>query len=100
MVAASYANAVKDRLPPAVAARYEHHAFAPGPPRVQPALDDASVQAFHLAMLVTAALVALGGVLSAVGIENPRRSVPCEGCPGGAAVGAGRDPALVVVGAK
>jgi hypothetical protein len=45
-------------------------------------------------MLVTAGLVALGGALSAVGIENPRRSVPCAGCPGGAAVGASRDPAL------
>jgi EmrB/QacA subfamily drug resistance transporter len=100
VVAASYANAVEQKLPPAAAARYEHRAFTPGPSSLRPRLDDASVTAFHLAMLVTAGLVALGGLLSAVGIENPQRSVPCEGCPGGAAVGASRDPALVAVGAK
>src|SRR3954454_12966827 len=66
VVAAAYANAVEQRLPPAVAARYESSAFAPSPRAVQPALDDASETAFHLAMLVTAGLVALGGVLSAI----------------------------------
>ena len=57
-------------------------------PRVQPALDDASVARSTSPCSSPALLVALGGVLSAVGIENPRRTVPCEGCPGGAAVGA------------
>ena len=93
VVAGSYSSSVESSLPPAVAARYEHRAFAPGPPRIQPALDDASVKAFHLAMLVTAGLVALGGLMSAVGIENPRRSVPCEGCTA-ATVGASQDPAI------
>src|SRR5206468_2267332 len=66
-------------------------------PRVQAALDDASVDAFRLAILCTGLLVALGGVISAVGIENPRRDVPCEECPGGAAVGASRDLAHVAL---
>ncbi|MBX5440572.1 MAG: MFS transporter [Solirubrobacteraceae bacterium] len=43
--------------------------------------------AFHLAMLVTAGLVALGGLLSAAGIENPRRDVPCAEHAPGATVG-------------
>ena len=98
VVAAAYTNSLEGAVPPRYA---DNHAFVPAPPRTPPQvrarLDDASVDAFRLAMLVTAALVALGGALSAVGIENPRRSVPCEGCPGGAAVGAGRDPALTPV---
>lgn len=47
-----------------------------------------ATDAFRLAMLVTAALVAIGGLLSAAGIENPQREVPCSSCPGGALVGA------------
>jgi EmrB/QacA subfamily drug resistance transporter len=98
VVAASYSSSVQAELPATVAARFENRAFAPPPgdvpPQVRAALDDASVHAFRIAMLVTAALVALGGVLSAVGIENPRRAVPSESCPGGAAVGASRDPAV------
>ena len=98
VVAAAYTNSLEGAVPPRYA---DNHAFVPAPPRTPPQvrarLDDASVDAFRLAMLVTAALVALGGALSAVGIENPRRSVPCEGCPCGAAVGAGRDPALTPV---
>jgi hypothetical protein len=89
---------VQQKLPAPVAARFENRAFAPpprgAPPPVRAALDDAAVHAFRIAMLVTAALVALGGALSAVGIENPRRAVPSESCPGGAAVGASRDPAV------
>jgi len=54
-----------------------------------------AVHGFHVAVLVTGALVAVGGVLSAVGIENPRREVYAAECPGGAVVGASReaDPA-------
>ena len=40
---------------------------------------------------VGAVLVLIGGVVSLVGIQNPRRSVPCEGCAGGALVGAAED---------
>jgi EmrB/QacA subfamily drug resistance transporter len=101
VVAAAYTNSLEGQVPPRYA---DNHAFVPAPPRTPPQvrarLDDASVDAFRLAMLVTAALVALGGALSAVGIENPRRSVPCEGCPGGAAVGASQDAALVPAGAR
>src|SRR4051794_6421276 len=60
-------------------------------PRVEAALDDASVEASRLAVLVTGLLVAVGGVTSAIGIQNPKRDVHCEDCPGGAAVGASRD---------
>jgi hypothetical protein len=39
---------------------------------------------FHKVMGIGAVLVGLGGVLGLAGIANPRREVPCEGCPGGA----------------
>ena len=47
-----------------------------GPPAIHPALLDASIHAFRLGMVIAAALVALGGLIAAVGIENtgrPRR---------------------------
>ena len=49
---------------------------------------DASVKAFHIAMGIATALVALGGVLGRVGIVNPRRRVEAAGCAGGQLVGA------------
>ncbi|HWH95878.1 MAG TPA: DHA2 family efflux MFS transporter permease subunit [Baekduia sp.] len=52
------------------------------------AVQDASVDAFHLGMGLSAALVAAGGLLGLVGIVNPRRTVRCEDCPGGALVAA------------
>jgi hypothetical protein len=57
------------------------------------ATEDASVSAFHRGAGIAAALVALGGVLGVVGIRNPRRSVPCEDCPGGQLAGAPLDAA-------
>ena len=51
--------------------------------------------AFHVAVLVTGALVAIGGVLSALGIENPKRAVCAADCPGGAVVGASREAEAV-----
>ncbi len=44
---------------------------------------DTSVDAFHLAMGISAGLVAFGGVLGLVGIQNPRRKVDACDCPGG-----------------
>jgi EmrB/QacA subfamily drug resistance transporter len=51
---------------------------------VRHALVDASVHAFRLGMGISAALAVLGGVVALIGIENPRRKVPCVDCPGGA----------------
>ena len=68
----------------------------PRPRVVSQAAEDAAVHAFHRGAGIAAALVALGGVLGAVGIRNPRREVPCEGCPGGQLRGGparGRAPA-------
>jgi predicted MFS family arabinose efflux permease len=59
-------------------------------PAVHAALTSASVDAFRLAMELTALLVMIGGALSAAGIRNPRRAVPAADCPGGAVVGASR----------
>jgi EmrB/QacA subfamily drug resistance transporter len=66
---------------------------APERPVVHQALVDASVHAFRLGMLIGALLAALGGVIALLGIENPKRKVPCADCPGGALVGASADTA-------
>jgi EmrB/QacA subfamily drug resistance transporter len=50
---------------------------------VRVALVDASVHAFRLGMVISAALAFLGGLVSLVGIENPRRRVPAVECQGG-----------------
>jgi EmrB/QacA subfamily drug resistance transporter len=55
---------------------------------VATAVTDASVDAFHLGMGLSAALVGLGGLLGLVGIVNPRRDIHCEDCPGGQLVAA------------
>jgi hypothetical protein len=64
-----------------------------GPRRAQvaEALDASSVHAFRVAMLITGGLVMVGGLLSAIGIENPRRETHSAECPGGAAVGASQE---------
>ena len=51
---------------------------------VRAGLENASVYAFRVGMGISGALAILGGVISLVGIENPRRRVPCADCPGGA----------------
>jgi EmrB/QacA subfamily drug resistance transporter len=53
-----------------------------------------SVDAFHEAIVLCAALVAAGGIIAAFGIENPRRRLRAEECAGGQLVGAPR-PAVV-----
>jgi EmrB/QacA subfamily drug resistance transporter len=47
------------------------------------AVQDASVHAFHVGIVISAVLVALGGLVGLLGIVNPRRTVPCADCPGG-----------------
>lgn len=41
---------------------------------LRPLLDDASVQAFHAALWAIAGLLLAGGMISAIGIKNPRRA--------------------------
>jgi EmrB/QacA subfamily drug resistance transporter len=60
-------------------------------PFLRPVFEDASVSAFHLAMGLSGGLVFAGGVISAVGIRNPRRKVEAAECPGGAICGASED---------
>jgi EmrB/QacA subfamily drug resistance transporter len=62
-----------------VASRLPGDTFAP---------DQGSVDAFHIAVLICAVLVAAGGVIGLVGIVNPRRTVKAEGCAGGQLAGA------------
>jgi EmrB/QacA subfamily drug resistance transporter len=57
------------------------------------AADDASLSSFRFGMGIAAALVAIGGTVAGVGIQNPRRRVPAESCPGGQLVGASPDAA-------
>ena len=77
-VAQARGRALVVRVPPGVGTQA---------PAVHAALTAASVDAFRLAMELTAALVMIGGALSAAGIRNPRRAVPAADCPGGAVVG-------------
>jgi EmrB/QacA subfamily drug resistance transporter len=99
VVSASFAGALDTRIagqdvPASVVATVKARALAADAPanlpQLQPALDASAVHAFRVAMLITAALVAIGGGLSAAGIRNPRRETNCADCPGGAVVGAPR----------
>jgi hypothetical protein len=56
-------------------------------PRVEAAAEDASVEAFHLGVGIATVLVGLAGLLGLAGIQNPRRRVEAETCPGGQLVG-------------
>jgi hypothetical protein len=57
---------------------------------VRAAAEAASLHAFHLGLAIAAALVALGGLIGAAGIRNPRRGeVRASDCAGGQLVGAG-----------
>jgi hypothetical protein len=59
-------------------------------PVVRAALRDASVSSFRLGMGAAAGLVFAGGLISLIGIQNPRRRVPAGDCPGGSLAGASR----------
>ena len=51
--------------------------------RVSLAVQDSSIGALHVGLGLSAAFVALGGLLGLVGIRNPRREVRCADCSGG-----------------
>jgi hypothetical protein len=72
--------------------------------RVRASFADASTSAFQLGLGIGGALVILGGLVSLAWIQNPRREVACEECPGGALVGASQDlghvPATVATPAR
>jgi EmrB/QacA subfamily drug resistance transporter len=55
--------------------------------RLARASEDASIDAFHMAIGIATVLVALGGLLGLAGIVNPRRKVLACDCPGGQLVG-------------
>jgi EmrB/QacA subfamily drug resistance transporter len=60
---------------------------------VHQTLRNASVSAFHTSVLLAAILALVSGLLSLLGITNPRRkAVSAEATPGGAVCGASRDP--------
>jgi MFS family permease len=58
---------------------------------LEDALKDASVQAFRVGIGIGGGLVILGGIVSLVGIRNPRRKVAAAECPGGAICGASEE---------
>jgi EmrB/QacA subfamily drug resistance transporter len=107
VVSAQFASTLDSRLgdrqlPPAARAAVEQ-ARGQTLARVDPALagDDvaqavqaSAVHAFRVGIGISAALVALGGVLGLAGIRNPRREVSCEGCAGGQFAGQPVDVAV------
>jgi MFS family permease len=56
------------------------------------AAERASLHSFHMGMMIAALLVAIGGLVGAAGIRNPRREeILAEHCAGGQLVGASSD---------
>jgi EmrB/QacA subfamily drug resistance transporter len=56
------------------------------------AAERASLHSFHLGMAIAALLVAVGGLVGAAGIRNPKREqIHARSCPGGQLVGASSD---------
>jgi EmrB/QacA subfamily drug resistance transporter len=60
-------------------------------PAVAAARTEAALDGFRFGTLITGLLVIGGGVIAALGIQNPRREVKASGCPGGAICGASRE---------
>jgi hypothetical protein len=65
------------------------------PPRqahaVTAAAEAASLHSFHLSMAIAAILLAVGGLVGALWIRNPRGEIPAEDCPAGQLIGSGRE---------
>ncbi len=76
--------------------RPEVHGLPPAQARaVTSAAEAASLHSFHLGMAIAAVLLALGGLIGAVGIRNRRGTVAAEHCPAGQFVATGRELAEV-----
>jgi EmrB/QacA subfamily drug resistance transporter len=61
--------------------------------RFDRSVEKASVRSFHVGIGISGLLVIAGGLVSAAGIQNPRRKTAAEECPGGAIYGASREVA-------
>jgi EmrB/QacA subfamily drug resistance transporter len=88
--AARSAVAAAKRLP---LGRPDVHALpVPQAHAVTVAAEGASLHSFHLGMAIAACLVALGGLVGAAGIRNPKREeIHAKNCAGGQLVGASSD---------
>jgi hypothetical protein len=110
VIAAQFTGALRDRIDPAslspagrsMVRVAEERALVRAdvsglPPaegaRVAAAIEAASVSAFHTGMVISAALVALGGILGIALVRTPRRRVSCADCAGGQLVAAPADAA-------
>jgi MFS family permease len=105
VIAAQFAGALGDRIDPATLspegrsvvrvaqdralARVDVSALPPEEgEQVAAAVEAASVSAFHTGMIISAALVGLGGLLGIALVRTPRRYVCAEDCAGGQLVAA------------
>jgi EmrB/QacA subfamily drug resistance transporter len=110
VVAAQFSSSFSGQLdgvhlgPPARAAAVQAERLTLGrpsvagvPPRqavvVIRAANSASLASFRNGIEIAGVLVLLGGLIGAVGVQNPRRAVSAEECPGGQLVGASPDAA-------
>jgi MFS family permease len=110
VVAAQFSSALHERIDPSALSapgraavreaesRNLARADVSGLPRAEAAqvgraTEEAGVHAFHAGMAISAGLIGLGGILGLALVRNPRREVPCAGCPGGALAGAPADAA-------
>jgi EmrB/QacA subfamily drug resistance transporter len=57
------------------------------------AAESASLQSFRVGIGIAGGLVIVGGLIGAAGIQNPRRAVSAERCPGGQLIGVSPDAA-------
>ncbi len=64
-------------------------------PRAAASMVQASVRSVRVSIAISGALAILGGLISLVGVRNPRTAVRASGCPGGALYGASQDVASI-----
>ncbi len=87
--AARAAVAAAKRLP---LGRPDVHALPAGQARaLTSAAEQASLHSFHVGMAIAAALLAVGGLIGAIGIRNERGVVPAKECASGQLFGSGRE---------